>query len=104
MNFIESVKTCFSKYADFSGRATRSEYWWFVLFYTIVLIVGAVVNEYGMAIAILALLVPITAAATRRLHDTGRSGWFQLLNLIPLGSFYVLFLLVKAGDTGSNRF
>jgi uncharacterized membrane protein YhaH (DUF805 family) len=48
--------------------------------------------------------VPITAAATRRLHDTGRSGWFQLLNLIPLGSFYVLFLLVKAGDTGSNRF
>jgi uncharacterized membrane protein YhaH (DUF805 family) len=41
MNFIESVKTCFSKYADFSGRATRSEYWWFVLFYTIVLIVGA---------------------------------------------------------------
>jgi uncharacterized membrane protein YhaH (DUF805 family) len=104
MNFIASIKTCFSKYADFNGRATRSEYWWFALFFTIVLTVGAVVDEYGMVVALLVLLIPITSVTTRRLHDTGRSGWMQLLNLIPLGNFYVLYLLIKPSDAGSNRF
>lgn len=104
MTLVDSVKTCLTKYADFSGRATRSEYWWFALFFTIVLTVGAVVNEYGVAVGLLALLLPITSAATRRLHDTDHSGWFQLLNLVPLGNFYVLYLQVKQSTAGSNRF
>lgn len=104
MTFVDAVKTCLTKYTDFSGRATRSEYWWFVLFFTIVLTVGAVVDEFGTLVVLVALLLPLLSVSTRRLHDTDHSGWFQLLNLVPLGNFYVLYLNVKAGTGGANRF
>ncbi len=104
MTLVDSVKTCLRKYADFSGRATRLEYWWFVLFYTVTLFVVSIVDEYAMLAALLGLLLPVTSAATRRLHDTDRSGWFQLLNLVPQGNFYVLYLQAQTGTEGSNRF
>src|SRR5437773_11466425 len=78
MTFQESVRVCFSKYADFSGRASRSEYWWFFLFIVLVGTATSFVSDYVSAIFLLATLLPSLAAATRRLHDTERSGWWQL--------------------------
>lgn len=93
MGFIQSVKTCLSNYAVFSGRARRSEYWWFVLFVILVSIglsvVGAVLfgtdPETGQgsnllnSVFQLAIFIPMLAAGWRRLHDTGRPGWYLLL-------------------------
>jgi uncharacterized membrane protein YhaH (DUF805 family) len=95
LTFAESVRSVLGKYASFSGRARRSEYWWFYLFTVLVsiatMIVDAVVglaidNEVGIVntLATLALLVPTLSAAARRLHDTGRTGWWQLLPAVPL--------------------
>ncbi len=79
MNFMDSIKTCFSKYFDFSGRARRSEFWWYYLFFVLVGIIPFV----GIVVT-LAGLIPYIAVATRRLHDTDRSGWWQLAPAIPL--------------------
>lgn len=104
MKFMDAVKTCFAKYADFTGRASRSEYWWFVLFEVIVLIVAQIIHQYVYAIAALGFLLPALAAGARRLHDIGKSGWFLLLGLIPLVNFYLLFLLVQPSQSESNQF
>ena len=91
MTIQESVKTCIRKYADFSGRATRAEYWWWVLATTVAgFAIGAidgfinsVTGPYSFsplsAIFGLAVLLPDLAVTARRLHDTGRSGWWQLV-------------------------
>ena len=104
MKFMDAVKTCFAKYADFTGRASRSEYWWFVLFEVIVLIVAQLIHQYVYAIAALGFLLPALAAGARRLHDIDKSSWFLLLGLIPLVNFYLLFLLVQPSQSESNRF
>ncbi|MDW5442823.1 DUF805 domain-containing protein [Polaromonas sp. SM01] len=104
MTFVDSVSTCLKKFTDFNGRASRSEYWWFALFFTLVLTASAFVHEWGVLIALAALILPLTAAAARRLHDTNRSGWFQLLNLVPLGNLYVLYLMVQEGTSVNNRY
>jgi uncharacterized membrane protein YhaH (DUF805 family) len=105
MTFTDSIKTCFSKYADFDGRAQRSEYWWFILFIILAgIVLSAISNTIGMLFS-LATLVPSIAAAARRLHDTNRSGWLQLIALIPLiGWIILIYLLAQEGSTGSNRF
>ena len=104
MKFMDAVKTCFAKYADFTGRASRSEYWWFVLFEVIVLIVAQLIHQYVYAIAALGFLLPALAAGALRLHDIDKSSWFLLLGLIPLVNFYLLFLLVQPSQSESNRF
>ena len=104
MDFMTAVKTCFAKYADFSGRAKRPEFWWFVLLEVIVLIVAQIIHPYVYLIAALGFLVPVLAAGSRRLHDIGKSGWFQLLGLIPIVNFYLLYLLVQPGQPESNAF
>ena len=92
---VQAVKICLKKFFDFTGRARRSEYWWFVLFVMIVSMVfnfiGAVfpmVNILGLIVSLL-LSIAQLAALTRRLHDTGRSGWWVLV--------YGLFMLVTYG-------
>jgi uncharacterized membrane protein YhaH (DUF805 family) len=98
MNFPESIKTCFTKYADFTGRATRSEYWWFVLFYVIVGCVTSAIHVYLASIFYLAIIVPLLAVATRRLHDTNRSGWWQLIAFLPLiGAIVLIVFLAQEG-------
>lgn len=100
MNFIQSVKTCFKKYADFKGRATRSEFWWFQLF-LIGLEILATSADYLIlgytwddGITPLATVVdfltvlPLAAVTARRLHDINRSGWWQL----PIYMVYVFYL------------
>lgn len=87
MSFGQSIKTCLSKYADFKGRAGRPEYWWFVLFGSLLVWGAQLIDRSGKLSSLinLAVLLPSVAAATRRLHDTGRSGWWQLLSLTVIG-------------------
>jgi uncharacterized membrane protein YhaH (DUF805 family) len=105
MTFQESVRTCLGKYADFSGRATRSEYWWFALACLIASVVAALIHPYvNVAVALLVLL-PQIAVGVRRLHDSGRSGWFLLLGLIPfVGELILIFFMVQPSQPEANDF
>jgi len=104
MDFGTSIKTCFSKYADFNGRASRSEYWWFSLFTVLGYIVTAFIHEALYGVFVLGTLLPTIAVGARRLHDTGRSGWMQLIMLIPLiGALVLLYFVLQPGE-GENRF
>nr|WP_295769502.1 DUF805 domain-containing protein [Rhodoferax sp.] len=94
MTFQESVKVCFSKYVDFGGRATRSEYWWFFLFIVLVSLAASLVSNMLSGLFSLATLLPSIAAATRRLHDTNRSGWWQLIALVPVIGWIVLIVFL----------
>ncbi len=112
MDFVTAIKTCFGKYVGFSGRAARSELWWFYLFYFIVLVVANIIDAviFGapallFAIAWLGLLLPLLAVQIRRLHDLDKSGWFWLFILIPLvGPIILLVWYCTRGTLGPNRF
>ena len=107
MNFIESIQTCYKKFFDFSGRASKSEFWWFQLYAIII---------YGMqfvfqgdlvlvfSILVIANIIPLYAAGVRRLHDTDKSGWMVLISVIPLIGLYIIVLLIADGTKGKNRF
>ncbi len=110
MNMRDAIVTCFSKYADFSGRARRSEYWFWVLFN---LIVGFVANMISSLlgsltlylIVIVALLIPSISVTVRRLHDIGKSGWYYLLPVVPLvAMFFLLFTYLVTYDASSSIF
>ena len=92
MTFTDSIKTCFQKYADFNGKASRSEYWYWVLFYFIASIVLSIIHPYAGTVFALLVILPTLAVAARRLHDTGRSGWWQLIGLVPVVGFIVLIV------------
>ncbi len=95
-DFLNAVKACLRKYVDFSGRATRSEFWWFFLFQIIVMAVTGALSSTLNGIAALALLLPALAVGARRLHDIGKSAWFMLLGLIPLvGALILLYWCVQ---------
>ena len=104
MNFQDAVKKCFANYAGFSGRAARAEYWWWVLF----VILGSVVLSYvsqGLgSIFSLGVLLPGIAVGSRRLHDIGKSGWWQLLGLIPFLGWAVLLYWAVQPSEGDNTF
>lgn len=117
MNFSEAVKSVIGKYATFTGRASRSEYWYFILFMVILNIVLGIVDngllhttmstpegDVGIlgTLAGLALLLPSLGVAVRRLHDVGRSGWWLLLNLTVIGGLVVLYWFVQPGTQGPN--
>jgi uncharacterized membrane protein YhaH (DUF805 family) len=104
MTFIESIRTCFSKYADFSGVAGRPEYWWWVLFNVIVSAVLYRTNLWLDSVFSLATFLPTIAVTARRLHDTNRSGWWQLLTLVPLIGWIVLIIWYCQGPVRPNRF
>ncbi len=94
MTFVESIKTCFSKYATFSGRATRSEFWWFWVF-TLIASFIPLLN--------LAVIIPAIAVGVRRLHDIGKSGWYMLLALIPVVDLVLLYFFAIEGQ-GDNQY
>ena len=104
MTFGESIQTCFSKYADFSGRASRSEYWWWILFVFLVTIATNVISDKVSALFSLAVMLPGFAVGARRLHDIDKSGWFQLLYLIPvIGWIFVIYWATRE-PVEPNRF
>lgn len=110
MSFIDAVRAALSKYATFSGRSRRSEYWWFALFNLLVSLVGAGVDAalgrpLIQFVVALALLLPNLAVLVRRLHDTNRSGWWVLIGLIPLvGSIVLIVFAAQDSQPGTNRF
>ena len=103
-NMIDWFVKCLKNYTTFTGRARRKEYWYFVLVQLIILIVAQIIDailgtEFVFyAIVALALFIPSFAAAVRRLHDTGRSGWWSLIALIPLIGA-ILLIIWLASDT-----
>ena len=104
MNFGQAISTCFSKYTNFSGRASRSEFWWFMLFEIIVLVVASMFGMTIYSIAALVFLLPVLAVGSRRLHDIGRSGWWQLISLTGIGSFLLLYWFVQPTVEGANEY
>jgi uncharacterized membrane protein YhaH (DUF805 family) len=104
--FLDPLK----KYADFTGRASKTEYWMFILFYTVIYI-ALVAIDYATGMGVLsliyslALLVPSVSVATRRLHDIDRSGWWQLIVLIPLiGIIVILVFMAQDSDPETNQY
>ena len=99
MTFGESIKTCFSKYADFTGRASRSEYWWWFLFLVLGNIAASLISETVNGLFSLATILPTVAVGCRRLHDIDKSGWWQLLNFLPIiGWIVLLYWAVQEGS------
>ncbi len=90
-------------YANFSGRAPRSEYWWFFLAFYLGFIL-ALVHELLMILWVFGLLIPMFAVQVRRLHDIGKSGTYLLVSLIPLVSLVLLFWYVQDSEEGSNDY
>jgi len=103
--FLEAISSGFSKYAVFSGRALRSEYWYWSLF-TVIANILAMLNDdpFTHFMVVLILVLPNIAVTARRLHDVGRSGWWQLIALTGVGVIPFYFWLCKRGDAGENRY
>jgi len=93
MTFVESILVCFKKYAEFNGRASRSEFWWFALFITLIASAFAYIHETAASVFLIAVLLPLLAAGARRLNDTGKSPWWQLFLLAPVGGIVALAIL-----------
>ena len=104
MGFITSIRVCFSKFFTFSGRGSRREYWWFAFFALIVFVFTAPYHQFSFPVWFV-LFFPGLAAGSRRLHDTGKSGWWQLIWLIPLiGWIILLLLLIGKPEEGPNKY
>ncbi len=113
MSFMEAVKSVFSQYAGFSGRARRSEYWYFTLFNFIVTgvvsvlssVTGSTIFSVLSGLFSLAVLIPGIAVCIRRLHDIGKSGWYLLFVLIPLvGAIILIVWYCKDSMPGENQY
>jgi uncharacterized membrane protein YhaH (DUF805 family) len=112
VGFGRAIATCLCKYAVFRGRASRSEFWYFVLFQALLFVVLSMMDaavfqgaaSVLVSLAALLLIVPGLAVTVRRLHDGDISGWWALLALIPLFGLYVLVWLWDPGTRGPNRF
>lgn len=131
MSFPQSIRACFRHYADFSGRASRSEFWWFFLFTTLVslvatiplylfigLLIAAGENGSGTAVVTIllivwsilitllsiALLIPLLAVGARRLHDHGQTAWLLLLYFVPCGNIALIVLWALDSTPGDNPY
>ena len=104
MSFVEAIRSCFRQYVGFSGRAGRSELWWFFLFLVVVWAVAYVINPNVAALVLIATVLPDLAVQARRLHDIGRSGWWMLLNLVPFGFFVTLYWYVQPSVSAPNQY
>jgi uncharacterized membrane protein YhaH (DUF805 family) len=117
MNFVEAISSCFRNYANFSGRAVRSEYWFWYLFVAIVLIVFGAINgslypgplemgpfSYVTTAVVLALILPSLAVSVRRLHDIDRTGWWVLIVATAIGTLVLIYWACLPGTSGPNRF
>lgn len=107
MNYFNYYLEAFQKYADFDGRTRRKEFWWFFLFNIIAMMIVKIVDnsmdglEVLGKIYFLAVLIPTIAISIRRLHDTNHSGWWILINFIPVvgNIIFLVFLLTDSYPT-----
>jgi uncharacterized membrane protein YhaH (DUF805 family) len=109
MNLQEAVRSVLSQYATFSGRARRSEYWFWVLATFLVSIVAGIIDVIiGMQIlqyvVILATIVPNLAVGARRLHDIGKSGWWQLIGIIPIVGWIIVIVWFATDSQADNEY
>jgi uncharacterized membrane protein YhaH (DUF805 family) len=119
MDFMTAIRSGLANYVKFDGRASRSEYWWWVLFYVIVYIAatiitsvlgsvigstGAVIGSLILMVVALGLLLPTLGLTIRRLHDTDRSGWWILLGFVPLIGLILIVFYCLPGTEGDNQF
>jgi len=114
MNFSEAIQSGFNNYANFNGRAQRSAFWYWILFVWLAGIVASILDMaiFGSdsmyplsSIFTLGTILPNLAVAARRLHDTGRSGWWQLLWLLPIIGFIILLIwFIQQGEAGNNQY
>lgn len=102
VTLIDSIRTCFQKYFDFSGRASRPEFWWFFLS---AIVAQAVLGLFLPGIAFLVLIAPFLAVSARRLHDTGRSAWWLMSYLVSgVGSILLVVVAVALAFAGEAAF
>jgi len=119
LDFVTSIKTCFIKYVDFKGRASRSEFWYFSLFSGIIFICADIIDAslagqtfwsyddyFGPAYSIcnVLLLLPGFAVSFRRLHDINKSGWWSLIFVTVIGIIPLIFWAAKKSDESANDF
>tara|TARA_B000000557_G_C20609958_1_gene373395 strand:+ start:281 stop:685 length:405 start_codon:yes stop_codon:yes gene_type:complete len=112
MPFMDAVKSGFSRWNDFSGRSSRSEYWWLWvggMIYQIVCMVLALLIHEIFAVAILALIPIFLSISIRRLHDCGKSGWMLLIGIIPIvnlvgGLVLLYWFIFHEGDSQENAY
>lgn len=104
MNFADSIRTCFQKYATFNGVAGRPEFWWWLLFTILGSLVTGFISDTLSLVFNLAVLLPSLAVGARRLHDVDRSGWWQLLFLIPLVGLIVVLFWCAQPEKRPTRF
>ena len=104
MNLGQSIQVCLSKYAEFKGRASRSEYWWFMFFGILFSALGASINNTAYGLVGLALLLPNLAVAVRRLHDLNKSAWWVLLLFVPLANLLIFAWFCMRGTAGENQY
>ena len=115
MSFTNSIGTCFRKYLDGSGRASRSEFWYFQLFLTVIgtiagwvdsAVFGTGLGDYGMVSTVIMLgtLLPSICATVRRLHDVNKSGWWFLIIFTCIGIIPLIIWEATKGTSGSNEY
>ncbi|MDE6382352.1 MAG: DUF805 domain-containing protein [Muribaculaceae bacterium] len=116
LSFGEAVnKAVAQNYCNFSGRASRSEYWWYALFTMILgVVIGFVLGIFGagstavsviQGLVSLALLLPGLGLCVRRLHDISKSGWWIFISLVPLlGAILLIIWFCKPSDAGMNQY
>lgn len=104
MTLGQSINTCIAKYADFKGRAPRGEFWWWVAVICLLSTMLGYVNVTVSWTFSFATFVPSFAVTARRLHDTNRSGWWQLVGLIPLVGWMILVFWCLGPAKEPNRF
>ena len=107
---MEWYTLAFKKFAEFTGRSRRKEYWMFMVINFIISMVFAIIDIVAGPLFIgtiysLVVLIPSLALSVRRLHDTGKSGWMILISLIPLvGVIWLIILFATEGDYGPNQY
>jgi uncharacterized membrane protein YhaH (DUF805 family) len=110
MNFQQAIQSGFSNYVNFSGRAARSEYWFWIVFYLLAVVVTLAIDtmigfRLTLSIFAIAVLLPTIAVQVRRLHDLDRTGWWILLHFVPLvGAIVLIIWYCMRGTEGPNRF
>ena len=108
-NAIDWFMNCLKNYANFQGRARRKEYWFFVLVYIGLSIVAGIIDGvlgtyYVVSgILMLAMIIPSLSVAVRRLHDTGRTGWWYLIAFVPFGAFVLIYWFASDTKPETNQ-